>query len=355
MTNTMFVTPHLGGNGGTETVTRAVLDEYDKKRIEYLLVQVGGSKNYDWCVGLNYIKCKYHKSVVIRNIIYFNFLVNALFEHKPSVVICLDPILCLYLKIIKCLFFFKFELISWIHFSANAPNVRKSFIKYADYHLAISSKIVHQYKELGIKAKNIRLIYNPVKIPSNIVPQTSANDVPMFIYVGRIQFLGQKRLKDAFDALANLKTNFQFNIYGSGEDLDVCKAYCIKIGISKNVRFMGFIERPFNHITYPVTALLLTSCYEGFGLALTEAISNGIFVVSSDCEVGPSDIIDEINGKMFQVSDIKQLTRILSELCIKGVPTNQEEIRNSIIKFSEEVYFQKYFSAIDYFTKSSLP
>ncbi len=49
-----------------------------------------------------------------------------------------------------------------------------------------------------------------------------------------------------------------------------------------------------------VTALLLTSAFEGFPMTLLEAMSYGIPCISSDCMSGPRDMIKPgLNGELY--------------------------------------------------------
>ncbi|VEA42637.1 UDP-D-galactose:(glucosyl)lipopolysaccharide-1, 6-D-galactosyltransferase [Salmonella enterica subsp. enterica] len=75
-------------------------------------------------------------------------------------------------------------------------------ITYADYHLAISSGIKEQMMARGISAQNISVVYNPVSIKTIIVPSPERDKPAVFLYVGRLKFEGQKRVKDLFDGLA---------------------------------------------------------------------------------------------------------------------------------------------------------
>ena len=84
-----------------------------------------------------------------------------------------------------------------------------------------------------------------------------------------------------------------------------------------------------------MTALLLTSRFEGFGLVLVEAISHGIPVISSDCETGPRDIVVEgINGYLYKPGDLKEFVEKVNGLAMgKLKVADPDEMRKTVRKF----------------------
>jgi UDP-D-galactose:(glucosyl)LPS alpha-1,6-D-galactosyltransferase len=96
-----------------------------------------------------------------------------------------------------------------------------------------------------------------------------------------------------------------------------------------------------------VSALLLTSAFEGFGMTLVEAMSYGIYCISSDCPSGPADIVREgVNGKLYAPGDLPAFRERLREVMNVGVPTAQALIKESIRKFYVENYFRSFRSAL---------
>lgn len=354
MVETIFVTPHLGGKGGTETVTRKVLKEYEKRKLDYLLLQVGSSEDNTWSEDLKQKSCHYSSNKLHRNLNYFVFLLRNVIKYKPVRVLCLDPILCYYLNIIRKISGHSFLIVSWIHFSANAPNVRKEYIKYADYHLIIASKMLDQYEKLGIHKNRIRIVFNPIDIKNDVIPRPLKSKKPIFIYIGRILFEGQKRLKDVFDAFSKIHQSYELIIYGDGPDVSVCKEYCSRVGIISKVRFMGYVKDPWNYIDFPVTALILSSAYEGLPMTLIEAIARGVYVISSNCETGPDDIINNDNGTLFEMGNVTDIYNKIFSIIKEPPMLDQYKAIGTIEKFSSKNYFKRFFDAIESFEDATL-
>ena len=77
----------------------------------------------------------------------------------------------------------------------------------------------------------------------------------------------------------------------------------------------GFIDNPYPWFKV-ADLFVLSSDYEGFGLVLAEALICGVPILSTNCEHGPSEILD--NGKLGMLvpcGDMKSLvTGMISQL-----------------------------------------
>jgi UDP-D-galactose:(glucosyl)LPS alpha-1,6-D-galactosyltransferase len=77
---------------------------------------------------------------------------------------------------------------------------------------------------------------------------------------------------------------------------------------------MGWQDDPWR-ATGSGSALVLTSAFEGFGMILLEAISRGLPCISSDCESGPTDIIEDgKNGWLYPVANVDRLAELMQRV-----------------------------------------
>lgn len=350
MVETLFVLPSISGKGGTETVTSEVAKYYQSKGRDFIIVVMNGSDDNNWLAPFPNIETPTHDNKIVRNLSYIYQLNKIIRKYKPKTIICLDPILCTYIKWLLKVNFKKTILISWIHWSLFSPGLRYNRILSAKYHLSISTGQFEQFMEMGVPKENVRMISNPVNDSRFVVAQTKPEDKKRFIYVGRILFEDEKRLKDIFYSLSKVTGDWQLDLYGAGPNVDICQEYCQKLGILDRVVFHGFVKEPFNSIDYPVTALLLSSEHEGFGMVLVEAISAGIYSISSNCPVGPKDIIiPNVNGELYELGNLEEFTAILQKLIDGYLMPEPNQIVYSINHMRGEKYFNNFEASVKYF------
>ena len=107
-------------------------------------------------------------------------------------------------------------------------------------------------------------------------------------------------------------SDWKLKIVGDGEDLSKLKQMSKELNL-KRVFFEGF-QTPTDY--YKNASLLcLTSAYEGFPLALCEAMTYGTVPVAFDSYVAAKDIIDnEIHGLLIPPFDTEIFAEKLSSL-----------------------------------------
>lgn len=345
----MIVTPHLSGLGGTETVIRDVIRRINSGPGSYKIqLLVGGSDNTAWLADIPSASyASGHGNKLARAYSKMRALYKYFKEERPSMVISIDTKLIRACYLCRKMLGHKFPIVSWIHFSLfHEPTVHVKMLPYADYHLCISTGIARQMESLGINPSVLFTIYNPVPRIERTVPRPK--DKVKFIYIGRIFFERQKRLKDLLTALSGVSGDWQLNVYGDGEDTDICKQFSNQLGIRDRVIWNGWVDQAWEKID-EATALLLTSAYEGFGMVLTEAISRGVYCISSNCETGPADIIQQnVNGELYQPGDLSQLRIILQSIVDRRKPLpDQEKIKESIKSMYADHYYQTLLSDLD--------
>ncbi|MFC6294117.1 glycosyltransferase [Lactiplantibacillus daoliensis] len=350
MLDILVTYPKLSGNGGIETVLTSLLNSYEKNNRSIQLFLPGGSEQVDWIQSVHdsekKIKLKNSKTLFGQLIATFIYVLYM----NPKVVIVLSKgqiMACFLAKIFNR----KLKIVSWNHFSLDVTRSKKLLrvFKLCDAHLSISSGISKQLAKLGIEEEKIYTIYNPIKKVTNSIPRSVGN-VHQVYYIGRVQFTGQKNLSELFKVLAGLKNlKWHLTIIGGETDLDKEKLLNLatELQITANISWLGWVKSPWEHVK-SADALVLTSNFEGLPMILCEGIAHGIPVMSSDCETGPVDIVDNnVNGYLYHLHDVQDGTQKLARLLRSRKKfSDTGSICKTAEKFSESEYFTRFDSLI---------
>lgn len=336
--------PFLTGKGGMETVIKKILLNVPSTiQLDFLLP--GGSKDESWIKGIsrNNVKLVFHDFNNPVSILYDTF--NYVRKERPDVVITMNNLQIVPLLAAKS-FVKGMKIISWNHFSIK--HTKANFLlRKCDLFLAISSGIVSELEELGIDPSKIHLVYNPIDKAKELVP-SSQGEEKMLIYVGRVQYEDQKNLAELFKILSHVNYDYQLEIYGDGptQEKEKLNKLADSLGISTNITWNGWNNDVWGSIKCADLALL-TSSYEGFALALAEAASHGIPVISSDCPSGPRDIINSVNGRLYEPGNINQAAELVNSFCAGNLKLGTpQEIANSVSKFYEENYMKNFWNLV---------
>ncbi len=345
----VFIGEAISGFGGMETVIRNVIQTLRAEPFSAQCKIFFSCRKNDmdekWLESIDaHYSISNIKLPSLRRARHIRALSAWLAHEQPDVVIAIDPLSCLYASKARKKMNGQFTIFSWPHFSLDHKK-HAEYITCADYHLAISSGIRQQMIKRGVAEKNIHVIYNPTDKTSVVIPAQDKDDIPTFIYVGRLKFEGQKRVKDLLDGFSRVPGRWKLHIIGDGSDSERCKTYAQDLCISNRIRWHGWQAQPWKVVQEEigqVTALLLTSSFEGFPMTLLEAMARGIPCISADCVSGPGDIIiPGVNGYLYPPGELGKLSALISAM-INGEKTlDHATIPASIEPFYAENYFRR--------------
>ena len=160
---------------------------------------------------------------------------------------------------------------------------------------------------------NIRQIPNPAHLPAkgrhaNIF----GND---FMAVGRLE--AEKNFSELlyiWKEVSLIHPEKRLHIYGEGRERSALEKLIQQLGLQEKV----FLQGRTRHIDEKMAescALLMTSRYEGFPLALVESLPFGLPLISYNCPNGPAEIIkDGENGFLVPLGDRKEFVRRIRQL-----------------------------------------
>lgn len=223
---------------------------------------------------------------------------------------------------------------------------------WANHIIAISKGVAADMQSLGIKKKNISVIYNPVDIaavqklsqePSGH-PWLSDKSVPVITAVGRL--VPQKDFDTLITAFSKAlkQRDLYLLILGSGPLRAPLQKKINALDLSGAVDLVGFQDNPFAYIKAS-DLLVMSSRWEGFGMVLIEALACGVNIVSTDCHSGPSEILENGRyGTLVPVGDSDRLAKAI--LATLDKPLAKSILLHRAAFFAKEKIVQQYTQVI---------
>ncbi|MGK3141762.1 glycosyltransferase [Pantoea sp. C2G6] len=341
----VLVTDLMAGRGGMENVTCQLITALNAQANTEagLFIINSGEESHSRAWTANAVLAESVctlRNKKIKNLIHTLRMAAFLRRYQPDHVLTLNTIPCLMTRRAITLSRRNIVLSSWMHLPPR-ERYRPHYLLRADHHFAISNQIKQQLVELGARAADVDVIYNPIKRNDTVIGRPQALT---FLYIGRIHFKRQKQLKDLFDALQQLDVPWRLEVIGDGEDLAHCQHYVTQLGIQDRITWHGWQEHAWDYVVSQikqVSCLVMTSNFEGFPLILLEAMSRGVYCVSSDCISGPAEIIQNgVNGQLYPTHDTMALAAILNAMGADFTFPDHQVIKSSIAGFYEENYMK---------------
>jgi glycosyltransferase involved in cell wall biosynthesis len=303
----------------------------------------------------NHIFFKNTKSRYLKYIICLISLIKNIYNDKNIIVLSFQANLY---AILICKFFgVKVIVRANASSSVWASNIYKKFIfkwifRFAD-NVIVNSKDLKEefFKKFEIKAK---LIYNPLntkeiinlsKKKSYIDDFKKKNKYLKIINIGRLTYQ-----KDQFTFLKALnlikqKIKFKALILGSGPDKKNLQNFIIQKKLMNFVKIINYTKNPFP-VLKNADIFILTSLYEGLPNVILEALVLKKPVISTNCQTGPSEILENgKNGTLFKVRDYKSLAIHLLEFQKnkKKYLNKLKNINESLKRFDQKQNLIKYY------------
>jgi glycosyltransferase involved in cell wall biosynthesis len=194
------------------------------------------------------------------------------------------------------------------------------FYRRADAVIANSAGVYRDLVErMRLPASKVHLIRNPVSLRTIYAKMEEPVDHPWFRSGAPPVILSVGRLEHAKDyptllrAFAHVRHEIEAHllILGEGSQRKALQYLAEQLGISSSVQMPGFEPNPFRYMRR-ARLYVMSSRYEGFPNALVQALACGCPVISTDCESGPRDILNNGQyGWLVPVGDATQLAHTI--------------------------------------------
>lgn len=236
------------------------------------------------------------------------------------------------------------------------PILSRFFYPGVDSIVAVSKGVANDIEQLlNIPIEDINVIYNPIVDESIADLSNEIIDHPIFqknrnykIILGAGRLTKQKDFKTLIYAFNEVRKtiNSKLVIIGEGNERKNLEKTIKELEIENEVALIGFVQNPYPYMKNS-DVFVLSSIWEGFGNVIVEAMATGTNVVSTNCQSGPSEILDNGKyGKLVEVGDYNQL----SDSIIKMIedPKSEKFIKERAYFFSVESTLNEYQKLIKY-------
>lgn len=204
----------------------------------------------------------------------------------------------------------------------------KFYFNYIYDYLTLLTKADLDFLKGRFKNKS-RVMYNPLSFePLKYIP----NKEKTILAVGRIsawEYKGFDLLIQAWNMIAHKYPDWTLRIIGHGNEktINFLKNLAPQI---KNIEFKSYTTQIKDEYK-KASVFVLSSRYEGFGLVLTEAMSQGCACVACDYLGRQSEIVtDNVSGLICEPNNVSMLAEKIDELLSNTA--KREEIQKNAIK-----------------------
>lgn len=211
----------------------------------------------------------------------------------------------------------------------------------------IKDSLIKNFKYSEDKIDILPIFVDVKKIKESEVILDLKKEYPQFknIVFMASRLENEKRIDVAIKSFSSVLEKYPKTglvIAGSGSQLDYLKKLVEKYKLRHKVIFIGWAEDVVSCLKSS-DIFLLTSEYEGYGMALLEAGASGVPIVSTNVGLAKTPLFENgINSFICQVGDYKCLSDSISKLL------GSEELRDLFRGRMYKVFFEKDFSLDDY-------
>lgn len=218
----------------------------------------------------------------------------------------------------------------------------KEFMKQTGAFIVLGEKWNDTIKKIEKNTKTV-VLSNSVKIPQKHVKW---DDKFKILFLGVL--IKRKGVSDLLEAIKILKEKgkcekLKFIIAGGGKEEETLKNKTEQLKINSLVEFVGWINGDKKKELLETSQMLVLPSYnEGLPIAILEAISYGMPVVSTNVGDISAAVINDKNGYLIEPGDVEKLASSLEKVFeskTKYMKMSNESRSIAESKFSDDKYF----------------
>lgn len=206
--------------------------------------------------------------------------------------------------------------------------------KYVTLCEAYAAQLAELYPDFASK---FVAIYNPAE---PVVVDDCCVKRREIIFLGRLTFLDKRvdRLLDIFSKIADSQPDWKLRIVGDGPERKNLERQASMLGLEKRVEFCGFSSNPSEYLK-TASIICMTSEFEGWPMALVEAMQYGVAPIAYGCSSGVRELLADGRGIVVEPgkSDIfaTQLLQLMASEALRQriSAANTEFLKRLSIRF----------------------
>jgi len=323
----MRITMVIGalGGGGAERVVTLLANEFSRRghNVSIVTYSPGSAYSLDRSVEHHSIfdevqmKNRDLFSRILRRVLFYPRFLSMLKKENPDIVISF--LVSMNIKTILASKFLGFPVIVTEHINymkdmtLSAWLGRRWIYKIAD-EVTVLTRFDHEHYYSKF-LNNVEVMPNPLAcVPVKKMPPKDK----VILASGSLDRWHHKGFDNLLKVFARCHAAYpgwKLQIAGGGEKGRVyLQQLASDLNIDSKVEFLGFC-RDLQTYMQKASIFVLSSRYEGFGLVLIEAMSQGCACVSFDCIAGPGEIIDDgVDGVLVEDQNLEAMEQALLEL-----------------------------------------
>lgn len=233
-------------------------------------------------------------------------------------------------------------------FYNNGNTKRKSLIRelftISDCSVVLGEDWKYFIENITPKAKVV-VINNAVSIPD--VPEKIIREERTFLFLGAL--IKRKGIIDLLTALKHMKEKkihgWHVLIAGSGEEETALKEFVKNNGLENAVNFLGWVKKEQKPELFGKSDVLVLPSYnEGLPIAILEAMSYGLPIVSTNVGSIAESVHNGENGFLINPGDVVALENAITVLTGNAALWKKQSLESRKIceeQFAEKVFFRK--------------
>lgn len=226
---------------------------------------------------------------------------------------------------------------------------------HADYLVTPSHGMEKELSQaLGLKThqlSKLKVIHNPV-VDKQLFQKAQAaldhpwfqpNQPPVLLAVGRLT--PQKDYTTLLQAFSLLRQDMvtRLVILGDGPMRPQLEALVTQLSIEADVALPGFVDNPYAYMSRSA-AFVLSSVWETFGVVLVEALACSCPVISTTCDYGPTEVLDNGQyGTLVPIKDAQALAQAMKTV-LSDWDYDPKVLQDRAQSFSLECAANQYFN-----------